>query len=96
MVVTDLAARGLDLPFISNVVHYDFPAQAKLFIHRSGRTARANRTGNAYSLISKNEVMFISEIMLYIGRTLSNNIKDLNNNEKALYGSLPSELFSDI
>lgn len=98
MIVTDLAARGIDIPFIDNVIHYDFPAQPKNFIHRSGRTARAGRIGNTYSLISITEVMYISEILLFIGRTLSTSPEDLKNrdNSKAYYGKVPIELTNNF
>jgi ATP-dependent RNA helicase DDX54/DBP10 len=70
LVVTDVAARGLDIPLLDNVVNYDFPAKPKLFIHRAGRAARAGRIGTAYSLTTRDEMPYLIDLHLYLSRPL--------------------------
>jgi len=55
LVTTDLAARGLDIPEIENIIHYQLPRTEDTFIHRNGRTARMNALGTAYLLLSEDE-----------------------------------------
>jgi ATP-dependent RNA helicase DeaD len=55
MVATDLAARGLDIPHIRHVINYDLPQCPEDYIHRIGRTGRAEKEGSAISLISPDE-----------------------------------------
>lgn len=54
-VSTDLAARGLDIPHIDNIIHYHLPANEEAYIHRNGRTARWEAEGNAFLLIHSEE-----------------------------------------
>lgn len=54
-VSTDLAARGLDIPHIDNVIHYHLPANEEAYIHRNGRTARWEADGDAFLLIHAGE-----------------------------------------
>jgi superfamily II DNA/RNA helicase len=54
LVSTDLAARGLDIPEVENVIHYSMPFHEQEFIHRNGRTARMNATGVAYFFLEEN------------------------------------------
>ena len=68
MIVTDLAARGIDIPLLENVIHYDFPTTLKLFIHRSGRTARAGQKGTAYCLVTNDELGYLHDLSVYVGR----------------------------
>ena len=67
LVVTDLAARGIDIPLLDNVINYHFPAKSKLFIHRVGRVARAGRTGTAYSLVATDETAYFIDLQLFLG-----------------------------
>jgi len=71
LVVTDVAARGLDLPHLDAVINYDFPPKPKLFVHRAGRAARAGRAGSAWSLASRDEVGYVLDLHLFLGRPLA-------------------------
>jgi len=55
IIATDLAARGIDVPEIKNIIHYQLPHKAVEFTHRNGRTARMHRQGTAYILKWTNE-----------------------------------------
>jgi ATP-independent RNA helicase DbpA len=55
LISTDLASRGLDIPEIENVIHFQLPHTEEIFIHRNGRTARMNAKGTAYLILSSNE-----------------------------------------
>lgn len=55
LVSTDLAARGLDIPGIDNVIHYHLPVNDESFIHRNGRTARWDATGQSYLILGPEE-----------------------------------------
>eukprot|EP00127_Corallochytrium_limacisporum_P001097 Clim_evm8s39 gene=Clim_evmTU8s39 len=70
LIVTDVAARGIDIPILDNVINFDFPAKPKLFVHRVGRVARAGRTGTAYSLVSNDEIPYLIDLHLFLGRPL--------------------------
>jgi superfamily II DNA/RNA helicase len=73
LVATDLAARGIDIPEMKYIMHYELPRHEEEFIHRNGRTARVNEKGTAYILKWKNEHLpeFIK------------NVKGVNIDEKA-------------
>lgn len=68
LVVTDVAARGIDVPLIDHVVHYHFPPAAKLFVHRSGRAARAGRIGFCWGLVDPEDLPYMIDLMVFLGR----------------------------
>ena len=80
---TDIGARGLDIPFVDLVIHYHIPLKTETFIHRSGRTARANNNGKVTSLISEKEFNLYKNIMIDLHyKQFSMKTIDLNQIEK--------------
>lgn len=67
MVATDIAARGIDIEGISHVINFDVPAFAEDYVHRIGRTGRAEATGDAITLVSYEEQQYLRKIENFIG-----------------------------
>ncbi len=66
LVATDVAARGIDVDSLAMVINYDLPNEAENYVHRIGRTARAGKTGKAYSFCSEQDVYNLPAIEKYI------------------------------
>ena len=71
MVATDVAARGIDVEGISHVINYDVPTHAEDYVHRIGRTGRAEATGDAITFVSSEEEKYLREVGKFIGRKLT-------------------------
>ena len=63
LVATDVAARGLDIPSVQLVVHYHLPRAADMYVHRSGRTARAQKSGSSILLCAPEEVQGVRRLV---------------------------------
>src|SRR4051812_37414077 len=70
LVATDIAARGIDVDGISHVVNYDFPMTNEDYVHRIGRTGRANMVGDAISFVCSDEHGDLRSLERFIGRGL--------------------------
>lgn len=95
MLVTDVAARGLDIPLLDNVINYSFPPRPKLFVHRVGRVARAGRTGTAYSLVAPDEAPYLLDLHLFLGRELSLSNACSSPEESGLCGRVPQAVIDE-
>jgi len=67
LVATDIAARGLDIAGVSHVVNYDVPENAEDYVHRIGRTGRAQTSGDAFTLVTEEDVRDARSIERYMG-----------------------------
>ncbi len=86
LVATDIAARGIDVTALGHVINFDVPGQSEDYIHRVGRTARAEATGHAFTFVSPDEEPDLRAIEKAIGKRLPRvTLPDFD------YSSRPSE-----
>ena len=76
LVATDIAARGIDVDTISHVINYDTPNQAEDYIHRIGRTGRAEASGDAITFVAQDEESYLRDIEKHTGRRLTRKVYD--------------------
>lgn len=73
LVATDIVARGIDIDDISLVINFDVPHDAEDYVHRIGRTARANKDGRAITFISQNEIKDFKQIERFLEKEIHKN-----------------------
>ena len=71
LVATDIAARGLDVPDVSHVINYDVPAHPEDYVHRIGRTGRAQAEGDAFTIVVAGEIQHVQAIERFIGAKIT-------------------------
>jgi ATP-dependent RNA helicase DDX54/DBP10 len=79
LIVTDVAARGIDIPLLNNVINFHFPPVSKLFIHRCGRAARQGRIGFALSLVEPEELAYMVDVHTLLGHEVTTSGTDTEN-----------------
>lgn len=70
LVATDVAARGIDIPNISHVINYEIPNVPEQYVHRIGRTARAQASGQAIAFVASDERPYLKDIQKLLGETI--------------------------
>jgi ATP-dependent RNA helicase RhlE len=70
MVATDIAARGIDIAGVSHVINYDIPQHPEDYVHRIGRTGRANMSGDAFTLVAPDEEKKLAAIERFIAQKI--------------------------
>ncbi|XP_042365050.1 ATP-dependent RNA helicase DDX54 [Plectropomus leopardus] len=95
LIVTDVAARGIDIPMLDNVINYNFPSKPKLFLHRVGRVGRAGRSGVAYSMICPDEMPFVYDLHLFLGRPVQFATPEHTRDSEGVFGRVPQSILDD-
>jgi ATP-dependent RNA helicase RhlE len=70
LVATDIAARGLDILDVSHVINYDVPQHPEDYVHRIGRTGRAQAAGDAFTLMVAEDIQHMRAIEAFIGQKI--------------------------
>jgi len=73
LVATDILSRGIDIDDITMVINYDVPHDSEDYVHRIGRTARADKDGAAITLINKEDVSYFKDIEKFLGKEVKKN-----------------------
>ena len=76
LVATDIAARGIDVNRISHVINYDISDTPEAYIHRIGRTGRAEKSGDAFTLVTRDDTATVRAIERILGSPLRRNTID--------------------
>lgn len=76
LVATDIAARGIDVNNISHIINYDVPANGETYIHRIGRTARAAKSGEAFTFITGEDKGIVRDIERTLGKPIERRFVD--------------------
>ena len=71
LIATDIAARGIDVDGISHVINYDFPPQPEDYVHRIGRTGRAQAVGDAISFVTYDDADSLRKLERFLGRGIT-------------------------
>lgn len=74
LVATDIAARGIDVTRVSHVINYDISDTAEAYVHRIGRTGRAERSGEAFTLVTREDTDVVRAIERMLGNSLERRI----------------------
>ena len=98
MLVTDIAARGIDIPLLDIVINFNFPSKPKLFVHRVGRVARAGRFGCAISLVSHDETPYLHALHMFLDQpiTLSSDLPETSTAKIANLSELPDKILGSV
>ena len=108
LIVTDVAARGLDIPMLDNVINYEFPDTAKLFTHRIGRTARAENEGRVFNLACPADLPYFFDVKVTLGKKLilnkenysahnaSANANEVKDCSVISFGTIPYVLIANV
>lgn len=89
LVATDIVARGIDISDVSHVVNYDIPLHPEDYVHRIGRTGRAEKTGDAVTILTAGEMDFLRAIERFIGKEIpQRKLETFNYNWSPLFEKL--------
>jgi ATP-dependent RNA helicase RhlE len=90
LVATDVAARGIDISGVSHVINYRVPENAEDYVHRIGRTGRAQAEGDAFTLLTADELDYAKSVEVFINRTIERKkLEDFNYIYTALLDDSP-------